>query len=72
MNHEHFSLQDAKIVAECSGCRPVRPQIRLEREQLRFGSANTEVRSAGGERGFLAVVAKSPSSINGETEAQGW
>ena len=49
MNYEHFSLQDAKIVAECTGFRPARPQIRLERERLCFGSSNTEVRSAGKE-----------------------
>eukprot|EP00071_Canis_lupus_P032694 XP_022266251.1 D-amino-acid oxidase isoform X1 [Canis lupus familiaris] len=36
------TLKDAKIVAEFTGLRPVRPQIRLEREQLRFGSSNTE------------------------------
>ncbi|XP_036210272.1 D-amino-acid oxidase isoform X2 [Myotis myotis] len=36
------TLKDAKIVAELTGFRPVRPQIRLEREQLCFGSSNTE------------------------------
>lgn len=41
--------QNAKIVGECTGFRPVRPQILLEREQLRFGPSNTEVCSTGKE-----------------------
>lgn len=48
-----FFSQDAKIVAELTGLRPVRPQIRLEREQLRFGSLNTEVCSPGKESKVL-------------------
>lgn len=48
-----FFFQEAKIVAELTGLRPVRPQIRLEREQLRFGSLNTEVCSPGKESKIL-------------------
>uniref|UniRef100_A0A8C4PPW3 Uncharacterized protein n=1 Tax=Equus asinus asinus TaxID=83772 RepID=A0A8C4PPW3_EQUAS len=43
------TLKKAEIVSECTGFRPVRPQVRLERERLRFGPSNTEVCSPGKE-----------------------
>ncbi|ERE74798.1 D-amino-acid oxidase [Cricetulus griseus] len=36
--------ENARIVGELTGFRPVRPQVRLEREQLHFGSSSAEVR----------------------------
>lgn len=39
-----FLPQNARIVGELTGFRPVRPQVRLEREQLHFGSSSAEVR----------------------------
>nr|KAF6464743.1 D-amino acid oxidase [Rousettus aegyptiacus] len=50
------TLKDARLVAELTGFRPVRPQIRLEREQLHFGSSNTEVIHNYGHGGYGLTI----------------
>lgn len=54
LNFQCFFSQDAKIIGEWSGFRPVRTQVRLEREQLCFGSSNTEVCPLGKETNSLS------------------
>ncbi|XP_023576736.1 D-amino-acid oxidase isoform X2 [Octodon degus] len=50
------TLKNARIAGEHTGFRPVRPQLRLERDQLRVGSASTEVIHNYGHGGYGLTI----------------
>ncbi|XP_021112986.1 D-amino-acid oxidase isoform X1 [Heterocephalus glaber] len=50
------TLKNARIAGEATGFRPIRPQMRLERERLRVGSANTEVIHNYGHGGYGLTI----------------
>ncbi|KFO23744.1 D-amino-acid oxidase [Fukomys damarensis] len=50
------TLKNARTAGEYTGFRPVRPQIRLERERLRVGSAKAEVIHNYGHGGYGLTI----------------
>lgn len=55
-----FFPQNARIMGELTGFRPVRPQVRLERERLRFGSSSAEVCCVKGSSVYPAPATTQP------------